>query len=344
MQKRYVAGVNDENRRLDRILRIVYPDVPLGALSRLIRTGSVRVNGDRASHNSRVHAGDTIEAPEHLATETPKPEKKNGRPAAPPRRNMEFPPIIFRNEHLLVLNKPSGYPVQGPNSLSRVVQDTAVKENWIEESLSFRSGPVHRLDTATSGVQIFSLSLTGARVLTEAFRNHTARKLYLAVVEGIVETRTLMENSIAYDRSTRIARAVPENRGKAARTVFVPLAHRYEPAYTLVAAAPATGRTHQVRVHARSMGHPLVGDTKYGGSRWLHFNPSGRHILHNLFLGIDGGEKELETAPLWTARLEAGTWNLLKELFGDPAPIEQRITALLHEACTYGRGIRTIRL
>jgi 23S rRNA pseudouridine955/2504/2580 synthase len=131
-------------------------------------------------------------------------------------------------------------------------------------SLSFRPGPLHRLDTPTSGIILFSTTLQGAQYFSTLIREHQVRKTYLAVVEGELTRPCTWKDALVRDRrvhKTRIAAA--DGPSQDAETQVVPLA--VERGYTLIQARIPTGRTHQIRAQAAFHGHPLRGDRKYRG-------------------------------------------------------------------------------
>ncbi len=269
----YTAAADDAGRRLDRVARRLFPGAPLGRIFRAIRTGAIRLNGQKSSPAARVAAGDRISAP-GFEPEAGRPR----RPAAPGEaaRRLEAL-LLFEGEHAIALNKPAGMPAHGPDSAADLV--LAYLESRRPASLSFRPGPAHRLDRGTSGLLLFSCSLAGAQALARLFRERAVAKEYLAVVEGAVAAEETWEDSIGYDHESRRS----EGGGSAAVTRVVPLACRGP--LTLLACFPLTGRTHQIRAQAGLRGHPLAGDRKYGG-RALGAAAAG-YLLHALALTVD---------------------------------------------------------
>jgi 23S rRNA pseudouridine955/2504/2580 synthase len=206
-----------------------------------------------------------------------------------PRRTRLAIDILWEGAGLLVLNKPAGLTVHGPESLEDRVRDYLCGK--LPPSLSFRPGPLHRLDKPTSGVIVFSASLEGARRFSTLLRDGRVRKTYLALVEGILDGGAYWEDLLVRDRGSRKTRTLagrspaPGGPAKEARTKILPLAAAESAgrAYTLLEAELDTGRTHQIRTQAAARGYPLAGDRKYGG----RFREGG-FLLHAYTLKIPG--------------------------------------------------------
>ncbi|MDR2096525.1 MAG: RluA family pseudouridine synthase [Treponema sp.] len=284
---------DDAGRRLDRILRKALPDMRLSLLHRLLRQNKVSVDGKHAAAGFRVRAGQRISIAGITGDrrEGPRlPPASEARRPVPPASASGLD-IIQEGCGLLVLNKPVGLAVHGRNSLDSRVQDYLTGR--LRPSLSFRPGPLHRLDTGTSGIIVFSTSLEGARCFSALIREGKVRKRYLALVDGLIGGPELWEDSLVRDRDGRktlvAASLAAEEAGgaKKARTAVRPLAVS-ETGYTLILAEIETGRTHQIRSQAASRGHPLAGDLKYGGSF-----QAGGFFLHAFSLDTDGNSPEM---------------------------------------------------
>ena len=269
-----IAAGDDNGRRLDRILRKTLRELPLSAIYRLLREKAVRIDGKTAAANDRVRAGQTIAM-----------ELDNDVPVISPGNNLkpqgtEAPDILFEGSGLLVLNKPAGLVVHGKGGRKGSLEDQV--RSWlapkIPSSLSFRPGPLHRLDKPSSGIIVFSASLEGARYFSALMRERKIRKFYLALIGGIIEKDEIWEDELYRDREKGITFTLRQSRNRptscrtpplsgeetqAAYTRVSPLAGNKE--YTLIAAEIETGRTHQIRAQAAARGHPLAGDVKYGG-------------------------------------------------------------------------------
>jgi 23S rRNA pseudouridine955/2504/2580 synthase len=223
--------------------------------------------------------------------------------------------ILFESPDFLVLNKPAGLAVHGPDSLDTLVRAYLTPKT--PPSLSFRPGPLHRLDKPTSGVIVFSASLAGARRFSALLRERRLSKGYLVLVEGVIEKEGVWEDELIRDhrrQKTLTGAPVEDENAKHARTRFKPL--KVKPPYTLLQLEPDTGRTHQIRAQAAAHGHPLAGDRKYGSCR------SGELLLHAWFLETPESEADLPgSGPSLPRRIEAPLperfRERVKEIFGE---------------------------
>jgi 23S rRNA pseudouridine955/2504/2580 synthase len=262
------AVTDDESDiRLDRWFRRHFPDITQGVIQRLCRTGQIRVDGKRAEASLRLLAGQTIRIP-------PLPDPKSPEtPAEPPpdsrtRSEMERM-VLYRDDHLIVLNKPSGLATQGGPGITRHLDGMS---RALATSPADRPRLVHRLDRDTSGVLVLARSPGVAAKLAAAFRSRAVEKIYWAVVVGRpvpVEGRldlplTRRDPSQAGARGERIAVAEPDDpEATHAITDYRTLDHAARK-LALLELRPLTGRTHQLRVHCAELGAPILGDATYG--------------------------------------------------------------------------------
>jgi 23S rRNA pseudouridine955/2504/2580 synthase len=255
------ARADDDGRRLDRILRKALPNYSLSLIHRLLRQKRILVDGNSAQGSQRVRSGQIITVPPDALPRPP--------PFTLPPSHLSPLPIVYESPSILILNKPRGLAVHGPDSLDTLVQ--AYLAGKTAPSISFRPGPLHRLDKPSSGLIVFSKSLAGARFFSGLMQEGKIKKQYLAIAEGLIEKKEVWDDELERDRTLKKTFAGAhggriksgENGPKRALTAVTPLA-RYG-GYTFILAEISTGRTHQIRAQAAFHGHPLSGDKKYGG-------------------------------------------------------------------------------
>jgi len=267
-----VAGDEGE-QRLDRWFKRRFPHVTQGAVEKMCRTGQVRVNGGRVKASDRVVPGMEIRVPPLPVGEAPKPVESR---MAKTDAGMIQEAVLWKDDHMIVLNKPAGLPSQGGSGQGERHVDA------LAEALKFgyKEKPklVHRLDKDTSGVLLLARTDRVARALSEALRHREARKIYWAVVAGVPHPR---QGSIKFGLVKAPGRGrggegekmlcvhpskVAETEGaKRAQTDYFTLWF-LGARLAWMALEPVTGRTHQLRAHMAEIGHPILGDGKYGGS------------------------------------------------------------------------------
>jgi 23S rRNA pseudouridine955/2504/2580 synthase len=275
------AGPDDAGRRLDRVLRFILPGQSLSAIYRALRTGTIRVNGMRISPAYRLAEGDRISF--RLADFAPAPPVALS--SEDPGLESLSDILVLATGDLIFLNKPHGILAHGPSSLEERVRLALGPEQ--AASLSFRPGPLHRLDRNSSGLIVFPRSSEGARVFTAMIRERRLVKRYIALLRGRMEGPAEWKDNLARDDLARRSFVLPRSaivdatsaeatgapRSRAAVTRVLPLA--VAGGLILALLRIDTGRTHQIRVQASSRGAPLAGDAKYGGGSF----PEG-YILH----------------------------------------------------------------
>ena len=266
-----VAGDEGE-QRLDRWFKRRFPHVTQGAVEKMCRTGQVRVDGGRVKASDRVVPGMEIRVPPLPVGEAPKPVESR---MAKTDAGMIQDAVLWKDDHMIVLNKPAGLPSQGGSGQGERHVDA------LAEALKFgyKEKPklVHRLDKDTSGVLLLARTDRVARALSEALRHREARKIYWAVVAGVPHPR---QGSIKFGLVKAPGRGrggegekmlcvhpskVAETEGaKRAQTDYFTLWF-LGARLSWMALEPVTGRTHQLRAHMAEIGHPIMGDGKYGG-------------------------------------------------------------------------------
>ena len=244
-----------EGQRLDNFLMKLLKGVPKSRIYRIIRKGEVRINKGRCDAKRKLALGDIVRIPPIRVAE----EKEFV--AAPAYLISSLKrDILFEDDAILVINKPSGFAVHGGSGISSGVIE-ALRELRPENRFLEL---VHRLDRDTSGCLIIAKKRSALRTLHESFRGSGVKKNYLALLQGrwgkqklIVDQPLLKNVSQGGERMVKISSA-----GKSSQTLFRRLALYHDA--TLVEASPYTGRTHQIRVHAAWLGHAIIGDERYG--------------------------------------------------------------------------------
>ena len=325
--ERITLGPNDDGRRLDRIVRKALPRVPLSRIYRALRSREIRLNGSRARADTRVHEGDLLEVAATVRdaairedTSAGRAPRAGGAASGGTQPAAARPEVVLETDHLLVVVKDAGELTHGEDSLETRVRDYLRAR--LAPGVSFRPGPVHRLDRNTSGLVVFAASLRGAREASRALKEGALLKRYVALLEGDLRPapgtrRTGTEqasgeesghelvwrDSLQRNRSERTTRRARHSdagkrsgadqppRGKEAVSRVEPVAWTGE--LTLALVRIETGRTHQIRAQCELHGHPLAGDRKYGATS------RGPYLLHAGSLTATPDAGELGFHHLW---------------------------------------------
>ena len=271
-------GAALDGLRLDRAVALV-ADVSRSAAARLVREGSVWLDGAPVTSGAR-----TVSAGEVLAVESDTPA--DARPAADPEVVFD---TVFEDPEVVVVDKPAGlvvHPGAGHQSATLVHGLLARYPEIAAVGDPLRPGIVHRLDRGTSGLMVVARTRRAHRSLTDQLRSHQPERVYSCLVWGHPEASSgLIDAPVGRSRRNPLRMTVTD-RGRAARTRYEVERRYTEPsAVALLACRLETGRTHQVRVHLRAIGHPVVGDSAYGGGGGARGGAeaaldSGRPFLH----------------------------------------------------------------
>jgi 23S rRNA pseudouridine1911/1915/1917 synthase len=289
----------DTGKRLDHFLQEQLPQYSRSRLQDWIKSGRVKVNGASAKASLPLRGGESIEVnPGEL----------------PPLRAFaeELPlEILYEDSSVIAVNKPAGTVVHaGAGVHSGTLVNALMHHFGSLSTLSgeLRPGIVHRIDRYTSGVLLVARTDAAHRALSEQFANRTVQKTYLALVHGRIPTASgRIATPITRDPIRRTRMTVKLGKGRTALTSYHVLKRFAK--FTYLEVAIGTGRTHQIRVHLASIGHPIAGDKLYGAPAGVH----ARYFLHAARIGFNSpatGERIQVTAPLpeelqsWLIELE----------------------------------------
>lgn len=316
---------DDDGIRLDRWFKRNLPEVSFNIVSRWSRTGQLRLDGKRATPGDRIEAGQTISVPPA--------EAEPARAAWPQRQRIELTPeetelvrdmVIHRDANAFVLNKPPGLATQGGTKTTQHLDrllDGLVDEEGARPKL------VHRLDKDTSGALLVARTARAAGHFAKAFSGRTARKVYWALIAGVPSAEEgLIDAPLAKQPGTGGEKMhISEEHGLPAKTRWRTIDRAGNRA-AWVELQPLTGRTHQLRAHMAAIGHPIVGDAKYGGAEaFLTGGISRKLHLHARRIRIDapgGGEIDV-TAELPAHFAESLATLGFEAMAGDMMPLDR---------------------
>ncbi len=278
--KTLTVDEDSAGQRLDNFLMRHLKGVPKTHVYRIIRSGEVRVNKGRASAEQRVEAGDLVRLPPVRVSAQVQAKADAPAPAR------EFP-VLMEDEAMMAIDKPAGVAVHGGSGVSFGVIEQLRRARPALANLEL----VHRLDRETSGVLLVAKKRSALKNLQDQFRDRETGKTYLALVLGLwpsnkkVIDTPLMKYTIpnGVGEGERRVKVVDKDDPNGMRSITLVRVSRTVGPYTLLEVTIKTGRTHQIRVHLASQGHPIAGDDKYGDfehNKLLHKMGLKRMFLH----------------------------------------------------------------
>ena len=292
---------NDAGRRLDRFLRKYLKEASLGEIYKFIRK-DVKVDGKRKAESHMLSEGEVLTL--YLSDEVI--EKLIGKPSGRSSAKRGFS-ILFEDENLLAVSKPAGLLTHGDSQnkkdhLANQVRDYLITKGDFNPRIEkvFSPAPAGRLDRNTSGIILFGKNSEAARELGRAVRENSIGKFYLTITCGIIDERTELSGSLTKDDSrNKVNISDSDNAdGKTVLTIADPienLSYGHGLPATLAEVELVTGRTHQIRAHLASIGHPVVGDSKYAEGAGPDAKALNRYLQEHY---------KLSTQLLHAARLE----------------------------------------
>ncbi len=276
MKTELTVSSGERPKRLDQYFVLHQRDISRARAQRLIALGRIRVNGLQTKASRLVRAGDQI------MLEGPPPAQWEQEGVG------RLVDVLFEDDCLLVLNKPAGVAMHpGPGHWSDTLVNAVLHYFVGSGSSGLRPGLVHRLDSQTSGVVVIAKTTAAHRSLSLQFERHTVQRRYVAFVSGSpLQDRGQVDLSIGRDRHNSGAVSGDTAMPKTARTCYE-VTERYGEVAACLSVRPHTGRTHQIRAHLTSIGHPILGDVLYGGATRVGPDrpPLARVMLHADSLG-----------------------------------------------------------
>lgn len=316
---------NEAGQRFDKFLKKYLSEASGSFIYKMLRKKNIVLNGKKATGNEKLNKGDSVKiffAEDTLEKFTASVKTETAYKNVP-KVKLD---IIYEDEHVLFLNKPSGMLSQKAgekdvSAVEHVIQYLLESEQLTKEELhTFRPSVCNRLDRNTSGLITAGKSLAGLQALSELFKERTLRKYYLCIVKGEIKQKQYICGYLKKDEKTNKVSVVKEKKNED----YIPIETEYEPIarnreVTLLKVHLITGRTHQIRAHLASIGHPLVGDYKYG-NRGLNDLYKKKYqitdqLLHAYELQFDEMKQPLEklSGRTFLAPVPKTFWRIIKE-------------------------------
>ncbi|MEO0058287.1 MAG: hypothetical protein RIT17_1763 [Pseudomonadota bacterium] len=304
--RQFTVGEDDDGIRLDRWFKRNLPQIGFATVSRWARTGQIRVDGKRVKPEDRLEQGQVLRVPPG-GEDAPAVKKAapRARTLSPEQIAEAHDMVIRETPSAIVLNKPPGLATQGGSKTTKHVD--GLLDAFVTDEKTPRPRLVHRLDKDTSGVLLIARTPGSAASFSKRFASRSARKVYWALVVGVPKlAEGVIDAALAKQPGTGGEKMhIDEENGAAAKTRYR-VVERAGQRAAWVELEPLTGRTHQLRVHMAAIGHPIVGDGKYGGpdafltgavSRKMHLH-ARRLIISEPKAGEGSGGKLDVTAEL----------------------------------------------
>lgn len=291
--KQFIIQENEAGQRFDKYLSKLLKEAPKSFFYKMMRKKNIVLNGKKASGNEKLEKGDEIRF--YLSDETF--EKFAG--SAEVVRAVCSLDIVYEDQDIILINKPAGMLSQpdktGEASLVEYIIGYLLENKRLteEELVTFKPSVCNRLDRNTSGIVAAGKSLAGLQELSALFHERTLQKYYFCLADGIIKKAEHIKGYLHKDDTCNKVVVQKEKDAEA-----VPIETRYEPLgdngkITLLKVELITGRTHQIRAHLSSVGHPIIGDRKYGNKKTNRIYGEKYHLEHQLLHAYRLGVPEI---------------------------------------------------
>lgn len=267
--KVFIIDKYHENQRIDKYLKKLLPNAPSGFVYKMLRKKDVRINGIKVKENYILKRGDEVSL--YLFE-----DRFNDYHQAQTIYHLDIQfEVVYEDEQILIVNKPAGLLVQGDSKENTNTLDKQVlaylyqkKEYNPHSQLAFTPAPVHRLDRNTSGLVIFGKTMKALQDLNEMMKKrYCIDKKYITIVKGFMNDESLEGYVKKNEEEGKMYMVSPDSKGALRMQTEVHSLKSLKE-YSLIEVQLITGRTHQIRIHLSSSGHPLMGDRKYGDFNW----------------------------------------------------------------------------
>lgn len=283
-----IISDKEAGQRLDKYLAKYMSLATKSFFYKMLRKKNITLNGKKAEGSERLETGDSIKlflSDETIEKFTGKTELAKPKPALDEEVSLS---ILFENKHILVINKPAGMLSQKARpedvSLIEYLTEYLLKSGGLteEETRGFHPGICNRLDRNTSGIIVAGKTIEGLQIMGQAFKERDLDKYYFCIVKGVVTKKEEIEGYL-YKNHNHNKVTIHKEKIEGAdyiRTQYEPLLTNGE--YTVLRVKLLTGKSHQIRAHLHSIGHPIIGDGKYGDVHANKFFRKQFHLKHHL--------------------------------------------------------------
>ena len=296
--KEIIVGANEEGQRFDKLLSKVLDKATKGFIYKMLRKKNITLNNKKATGNEMLQANDLIkiflsdETYDKFATEIKQDKSTLNKKDIPNGFKLE---VVYEDKNILIVNKPVGVLSQKANakdiSMNEYIIEYLLKKKDItpEQLNTFRPSICNRLDRNTSGLLMAGKSLIGLQKLTEYIKNRDVDKFYLTIVKGEIKKNATIDGYLIKNEHTNKVKVYSsiDNLSDANVRSADKIKTRYTPIktskeFTILKVELITGKTHQIRAHLASIGHPIIGDFKYGDNKINEFFKEKYHLNNQL--------------------------------------------------------------